>query len=450
MGTSRARWMQCVSVALGALLVAGSVAAQQSQATPVPQVTAANGLPEVSLTDAIRLAQGAVPGVVVAQGNVRNANAQLRSATGAYLPSLTASSSGSTSFSEGTQFTSGGAQSNSTNTSVNFGLSSSVDLFTGFRRGADRREARATRSAAEASLTNAEYQAGLTATQQFFAALAAQQLVRVRQASVRRAEEQLKLSVAKLQVGSATRSDSLRSLVNLGNAQLAQVSAESDVAGRQAALGRTLGLDGRVAAQDDSTFYALPVTLDTAAVLREAIGQSPQVRASEANATAARAAVAASRSTYWPSLALSGSTSWNGNDNRDYDLLAQRQLSLGLSWQLFNRFQREETIVTRLSSLDNAEASAADTRRQVQASLTTQFALLDAARLRIQITRTSVAAAEEDLRVVNERYRVGAATILDVLNSQEALAQAEVDVVNARFDYLNARAQIEALIGRSL
>ena len=450
MGTSSARWMQCVCGALGALLIAGAVAAQQSQATPVPQVTAANGLPEVSLTDAIRLAQGAVPGVVVAQGNVRNAKAQLRSATGAYLPSLTASSSGSTSFSEGTQFTSGGAQSNSTNTSVNFGLSSSVDLFTGFRRGADRREARATRSAAEASLTNAEYQAGLTATQQFFAALAAQQLVRVRQASVRRAEEQLKLSVAKLQVGSATRSDSLRSLVNLGNAQLAQVSAESDVAGRQAALGRTLGLDGRVAAQDDSAFYALPVSLDTAAVLQEAIGQSPQVRASEANATAARAAVAASRSSYWPSLALSGSTSWNGNNNRDYDLLAQRQLSLGLSWQLFNRFQREETIVTRLSSLDNAEASAADTRRQVQASLTTQFALLDAARLRIQITRTSVAAAEEDLRVVNERYRVGAATILDVLNSQEALAQAEVDVVNARFDYLNARAQIEALIGRSL
>ena len=84
------------------------------------------------------------------------------------------------------------------------------------------------------------------------------------------------------------------------------------------------------------------------------------------------------------------------------------------------------------------------------ALITTQFALLDAARLRIRITGTSVAAAAEDLRVVNERYRVGAATILDVLNSQEALAQAEVDVVNARFDYLNARAQIAALIGRPL
>lgn len=97
-----------------------------------------------------------------------------------------------------------------------------------------------------------------------------------------------------------------------------------------------------------------------------------------------------------------------------------------------------------------AEANEADARREVVAALTTQFAALEAARVRIEITQASVLAATEDLRVVNERYRVGAATILDVLTSQEAVAQAEVDAVTARFDYLNARAQIEALIGRKL
>jgi outer membrane protein TolC len=39
---------------------------------------------------------------------------------------------------------------------------------------------------------------------------------------------------------------------------------------------------------------------------------------------------------------------------------------------------------------------------------------------------------------------------VDVLTSQEALNQAEVDVVNARFDYLRSKAQLEALIGRTL
>ena len=53
-------------------------------------------------------------------------------------------------------------------------------------------------------------------------------------------------------------------------------------------------------------------------------------------------------------------------------------------------------------------------------------------------------------RVQQERYRLGVATIVDVLTSQEALNQAEVDVVNARFDYLRAKAQLDALVGRAL
>jgi outer membrane protein TolC len=411
-------------------------------------------IPTVTLDEAVRRAQQVQPNVVQARGSVRNAEAQVRSAKGAYLPSLSANSSGATSFSAGPSRTDPLTQEvvsgDRTSRSVSVGLSASLDLFTGFRRGADNRAARASRTAAEASLTDQQFQSALTATQQFFDALAAQQLVRVREAGVKRAEEQLSLSVAKLRVGSATRSDSLRSVVNLGNAQLALVTANSDVTRTQAALGRTLGLDGRVTAADDSTFYSASVVVDTVALTQEGLARSPQVQSATANADAAAASVSAARSQYWPTLALSGSTSWNGSNSSDYQLFANRQLTLGLAWPLFNRFQREQTIATRLSVQDNAEANAADARRAVQASLTTQYAALDAARVRIEISRTSVTAAQEDLRVVNERYRVGAATILDVLNSQEALAQAEVNVVTARFDYLKAKAQIEALIGRRL
>jgi outer membrane protein len=420
-----------------------------------PEATALRAqIPSVTLDDAIRMARQAQPAVVQARSSVRNAEAQVRSAKGAYLPSLTASSSGGTSFSAGPSrinpVTNEVISGNSTNSSVNLGLSASIDLFTGFRRGADSRAARATQSAAEASLTDQEFQAELQVTQQFFDALAAQELVRVRESNVKLAEEQLNLSVAKLRVGSATRSDSLRSLVTLGNAQLALVTANSDVARTQAVLGRTLGADGRVAATDDSAFYGVVTTLDTAEVTQEALNRSPQVQAADASAEAAAASVHSAKSQYWPTLALGGSTSWNGSSSTDYQLFASRQMSLSLSWPIFNRFQREQTIVTRLSAQDNAEASAADIRRGVQANLTTQFAALDAARVQIEITRTSLAAAQEDLRVVRERYRVGAATIVDVLTSQQALAQAEVDVVTARFAYLKAKAQIEALIGRRL
>jgi outer membrane protein len=408
----------------------------------------------VTLAEALRLSERVQPAVVRAEAGMRTAGAQRRSAWGSFLPSVSASSSANEFFTEGApridpvtgQLTGG----NTSNRSFSTGLSASLDLFTGFRRRAELRAAQAGENAAEASFIDARFQQALTTTNQFLDALAAAQLLRVRETSVRRAEQQLKVSVAKLRTGSATRSDSLRSLVTLGNARLDQLTTQTDLAAAEANLARLIGQAGRVRAADDSAFYAILPGLDTQALRIEAESKSPRVQSAMAEAAAARATVSAARSAYWPTLALSGTTNWSGSQSNDYTLLNQRQLSLGLRWNLFDRFDRELSIVQREADRDVAEATAADARRGATADLELRLAELDAARARIEITRTSVVAATEDLRVQQERYRLGASTIVDVLTSQEALNQAEVDVVNARFDYLRAKAELEALIGRNL
>jgi outer membrane protein len=408
----------------------------------------------ITLADAIRRSEQVQPSVVRAAGDVATAAAQRRNAWGAYLPSLSASSSASDFFSQGASridpITGQLLSGNTTNRSISTSLQASVDLFTGFRRGAQSRAARAGQTAAEASLVDARFQQALTTTNQFFDALAAAQLVSVREASVRRAEEQLKVSVNKLRAGSATRSDTLRSRVTLGSASLDLTRARSDLATAEAGLARLVGETGRLQAADDSAFYRVEPPLDTTAIRTEAEAQSPLVRSSVAQADAARAGLSAAKADYWPSLNLSAGTSWNASRTNDYDLLNQRQLTLGLRWNIFDRFDRELSIAQQSANLDLADATAADAKREVAASLTAALAQLDAARIQIDITQTSVLAATEDLRVQQERYRLGASTIVDVLTSQEALNQAEVDVVVARFDYLRAKAQIEALIGRTL
>ena len=408
----------------------------------------------VTLADAIRRAERVQPDVIRATSAVRTAGAQRKTAWGAFLPTLSASSSASDFFSEGAvrvdPVTGQLAGGNTTNRSISTSLSANIDLFTGFRRGAEIRAARASEDAADASLIDARFQQALTTTNQFLDALAAGQLLRVRQASVRRAEEQLNTSVAKLKAGSATRSDSLRSLVTLGNARLDLVTTEALLTGAEATLARLIGQSGRVHAIDDSAFYRVQTVIDTQALRIEAESKSPRVRSAAANAAAARASVRASQSAYWPTLNLGANTGWNGSQRDDYTLFNQRQISLSLRWTLFNGFDRELSIVQREADLDLAEANASDATRAVQAEMTTRLAELDAARIRTEITQTSVAAATEDLRVQQQRYRLGASTIVDLLTSQEALNQAEVDVVNARFDYLRAKAQIEALIGRNL
>lgn len=425
-----------------------------SLALPALLSAQAPATPGITLQDAIQRAQLAQPSVVSAQGAVGRAEAQYRTSWGAFIPTLSFNSSYGTSYSNGpsrvNQITGEVISGESYAQSISNGLSASVDLFTGFRRGAQMDAARATESAADAGLLDAQFQTTLSAKQTFFGALAANELVRVRQASLRRAEEQLSVSVAKLHAGSATRSDSLRSLVTLGTSQLQLLTALTAVATSEANLGRLVGMDGRVRALPDSAYLAIVEIGDTSAIRTEAENNSPKVRAAEAQADAARASLKASKAAWWPQLNLSGRYNYNGNDSQNYRFFDSRSMTLALTYPIFNGFQRDQNIVNASTAADAAVSTADDARRQVDASLTARLAELESARAQIDITATSLQAATEDLRVNQERYRVGAATIVDVLSSQEALSQAEVDVVQARYNYVVAKAQIEAIIGRSL
>lgn len=408
---------------------------------------AAAQMQEVTLEEAVSRALTVQPAMVQARGDAANADMQKRASYGAFLPSLTANSSAfrlsQASIVNGFPAAEGAYQFNSS-------LSVSLDLFSGFRRLARYSSAGANQDAAEAGVVNQRFQVALQTKQLFYDALAREELLRVAQAQVRRAQQQLQISVEKLRAGSATRSDSLRSTVEYGNARIAVLRAQANLAAAQANLGRQIGNEMPVRAVPDTALAGLP---DTVTLRAEVLRGAPQLQQAEAQARAAGSGVWDARAAYFPTLGASLSTSsqglaepWTGFDgNRN-----QNQLRFFLSWTIFNGFQREQTNTQALVQRDVARARAADTRRQVNAQLTQQIAALATAFEQIEIARANVAAATEDLRVQSERYRVGAATILDLLTSQTALTTAEKDLVQARFDYLLARAELEALLGRAL
>src|SRR5438046_2107322 len=270
-------------------------------------------------------------------------------------------------------------------------------------------------------------------------------------AQARGAQQQLQIAVDKLHAGSATRSDSLRSTVDYGNARIALLQAQANRATAQANLGRQIGVDQPVRAIPDS---ALPAPPDTTDLRAGTLEHAPQVEQADAQARAARAQVWSARAQYWPTFNVSYSNRRAGLSDPQLPFLTPYKenfsWTFGLNWPLFNGFVREQNQVSASVSRDVAEARAADARRQVNAQFTQQMAALTTAYAQISIASDNLAAATEDLRVQNERYRVGAATILDLLTSQAALTQAEVNVVQTRLNYLIARAQVEAVVGRTL
>src|SRR2546428_5742338 len=233
--------------------------------------------------------------MVQAEGDQRNAGAGYRAALGAFLPSLPITSSAARSNVSVIDRTTG--MQVPPQYSYSSSISGSWDLFTGFRRLANRSAAGATEDAADAGYVNQQFQVTLQTKQAFYNALATEELVRVAEAQVKRTQQELQISIDKLRAGSATRSDSLRSAVDVGNARLALLQAQANLEFAQATLGRQIGVDQPVRAAPDT---ALPAVPDTATLRAEAVTRAPQVLPADAQARVARAGIWSAPSQYFP------------------------------------------------------------------------------------------------------------------------------------------------------
>src|SRR6266699_381135 len=422
----------------------GGLAAQQRPAAGLPAQL------QVSLAEAVRRALDVQPALVQARGDQRNAGAIERAAVGAFLPSISIGGSSNKASANRYNSATGQIVTVPSNTSYFGSVSASLDLFDGFRRIANKGATSATADAADAGFTNQRAQV-IGATQQlFFTALAQEELVRVAEAQLQRAKEELQIAVNKFQAGAATRSDTLTATVDLGNGQLALLQTNANLATAQASLGRQIGVDQLVRAVPDTAFPPLP---DTTRLRAEVLDSSPQVQQAAANERTARALVTVARAQYFPTLSVSYSNGYTGLDapwSTTQSYVNNWSLRFALSWTLFNGFSREADQVSASVTRDVAGAQAADTRSRVNAQLTQQLAALTTAYAQIAIVGTNVAAATEALRVTQERYRLGAGTLLDLLTAQANMTHAEVNQVSARYNYVIARAQVEALVGHPL
>jgi outer membrane protein len=450
--------MRLVS-AITLTLLLGIVHASGGQGvTPGPQpglTRAPDSARKISLNEAIRMANQNAPAAVQAEGVARTSRAAKVSAIGAIMPSLSLSAGRVIQYGGGqTRVNSNGEQVTIASAPVNStGLNLNMTLFDGGQRLYNLRTADYGIAAAEANRVAVKYNVALQVKQQYYAVLAAIESRDAAQFQMAQASEQFKTSVAKVRAGVATRSDSLRGVIQIGNAQLALITAQSNKEAADAALTRLVGSEAPVTADPASVqenMAALPDSAELAALAK----RGPAVQQAQANVEASEEQAKASKAPYLPSLSASYSRTGSGTDKRfglgNDPFSYNGRLSFLLSYPVFNNFQREEQIVRAKVAETNAQVMLRDTELAAQQTLTQNIGALRSASQRVAVQVASVAAAEEDVRVQQQRYNIGASTFLDLITSQAALATAQQALIQARYDYRIARAQLEALIGREL
>jgi outer membrane protein len=410
---------------------------------------------KISLAEAVQMAQQNSPDAIQAEGTERTSKAARVSAVGAILPSATLSAGHVVQLGGGlTRLNQNGEQVTvAQKPTNNTGLSLNMTLFDGGQRLYDLRTANYQIAAAEANRVAVKYNVALGVKQQYFAVLAAIESQDAADLQMAQAAEQFKASVARVRAGAATRSDSLRGVIQVGNAQLAQITAASAKEAAEAALTRLVGSPVPVTA-DPASVQENMLALPDSAQLAVLALTGPAVQQAQANLDVAEESRKASKATYLPSLSASYSRTGSGTDPQfgfgSDPYTYSGRLSFQLSYPIFNNFAREEQVVRAKVAEVNAQSAFRDSQLAAVQSLTQNIGAIRSASQRVAIQMASVTAAKEDVRVQQQRYNIGASTLLDLITSQAALATAEQALIQARYDYRIARAQLEALIGRDL
>jgi outer membrane protein len=419
----------------------------------------------ISIQEAVEMAQQNAPAAIQSRGAIRNAQGSVKTTAAQFLPTLSVGISQSKGYGQSRDLATGELKEFQVKpwtygNSIGIGV---PVIFDGGQRMSNLAAAKANVEVAEANQVNTLFSLALQVKQQYASILAAREQESAAESQLRQARQQLAVSSAKVRAGASIVSDSLRSSIAVANAQLAILTARNSVRNASAQLTRLVGSETMVTANPADTTNILVAPVDSVKLMEFAM-DGPAVRAARMSLDASRASYVTTTRAFYPTVSMNLSYSQSVPTGLSYDKVltsvyglrpggsSKPSLNYGfsLNYPIFDRFGRSESKERAQVSLNNAEASLREARLVAQANMIQQLGGLRIAEEQIRLNQMSLLAAEEDLRVQEARYQLGASLLVELLTSQTAVNNARLSLIQARLNYRTARAQIEAIIGRDL
>jgi outer membrane protein len=418
------------------------------QGTParVDSIPGTDSIPRITLAEAVRRSSRFDPDYVRALGEIDNAEWGRRAAMLAFFVPSVDLGLDQTKYSE--NFFNPSDPSNPTSTLVVGRASANYEIFS-LRKFTELSRTKADVASAEAGELEQRFNAALETESSYYDVLVNQELSRVNRERTRRAREGLGVARARVASGAAVQTDSLQLVLELVRAQVDSLRQHNALRTAQLELGRRVGAAGPVDAAPLDTLPAAPLPVTLPQALQIALDQGPQYRAARANEGSAEAALRAQRGDYLPVLSVEGLH--QRYDTRLFPGASNiSSVTFSLSFPLWNNGEREIEVSRARVNRDVARAIRDDLERVVRRDVTASYDGYQVSAAAVELALVAVTVASETYRMQELRYRSGASTILDLLDSQVDLAEAEAGLVQARYLNRLALAQLEAILGRRL
>ncbi len=319
-------------------------------------------------------------------------------------------------------------------------------IFDGFQTLNNVRAAEANVFSSRESLKANEISILLAAAQSYANIARDQRIVSIRKRNLAFLKEQLNAAKSRLGVGEGTRTDVSQAEAELAGAQAILANAVAQLKQSEAVYVQIVGAAPKDIKQPAPASKALPKNLDQA--VAAGLRDHPSIAAAQYNVDSAGYRVKSAEGTMLPGVVIQGSVSRNTTDLAGESDGANASITARLEVPLYQGGAEYGQIRQAKERLGQQRILVDSARAEVQQTIITAHAQLEAALATTVANKSQVSAANQALAGVIEERKVGQRTTLDVLDAQQTVLVAEESLVTSQRNAVVASYSLLAAMGR--
>lgn len=290
--------------------------------------------------------------------------------------------------------------------------------------------------------------------ERYYNLLKQEQLLEVQKKALESAEESLRLSQTLFNVGKASKSDELQAQVSKDQAELAVIEQENILSIARSSLNHVLGfeVDKVIQVTDNLDMDIQVVELSYKKAAEISRTHNPDLIRSEYDLKASKHTIGMAVSRYLPSVSAYAGYSWrHQNFDRISDMLDKDYnwyAGVSLSIPIFQGFSRVANVGKAKLNYQFTEEMLIQTRKDIDLELKESYYLLKQAKKKIAVTELGVESAATNLKLAQEKFRVGSGTMLDITIAQVNNTEAQSNHIQALYEYKLSIARLQKAMGQ--
>lgn len=245
--------------------------------------------------------------------------------------------------------------------------------------------------------------------------------------------------------GIVTRNDELRSELQLTNDQLAYREANDNIAIVSQQLDVVLGLDETLLLQPDTGLLYTAVSLESSdEYVRQAYENYPELQIARYNTRLAENDIRLSKADYLPSLSLrAANTLARPLSTTMEDMFSNNwNIALSLSYNLSSLYQNKHKVHEARQYVNIRKNREEQVRQDIRVNVKSAWIKHHEALDRVEALLLSVRQAEENYRIVRNRYLNQLSILTDLLDASSIRLEAELQLTNARTEVIYSYYQL--------